>query len=149
LDIAKEGALQKALLEMIDAGVIVSAKDVSEGGIAATIAEAGFANEIGAEVKLASEGQAAECVLFGEDASRVIVSANPKLVGKIHEIANKHEVEVQEIGITSLNLTIEVDGKRLIAAPVAELKENWATGLERALHTETPEQLVPQVLERA
>ena len=119
------------------------------GGIAATIAEAGFANEIGAEVKLASEGQPAECVLFGEDASRVLVSANPKLVAKIHEIAKKHGVEVQEIGITAVNLTIEVDGKKLLAAPLTKLKQNWAMGLERTLHTETPEQLVPQVLERA
>jgi phosphoribosylformylglycinamidine synthase II len=150
LDIAKEAALQKALLEMIEAELLVSAKDISEGGIAATIAEAGFANEIGAEVKLASDGQAMECVLFGEDASRVIVSANPKSIAGIREIAKKHGLEALEIGITKAgNLTIEVDGKELVSAPLMKLKQNWSTGLERALHTETPEQLVPQVLERA
>ncbi len=150
LDLAGEAALQKAVLEMVEAGLLQSAKDISEGGLSATVAEAGFAKELGAEIKLTSNGQPSECVLFGEDASRVIVSAHAESVARIREIAKRHGIEAQEIGKTAATtLTIEVDGNRLVSAPIAKLKQSWAIGLEKALHTETPEQLVGQVLERA
>jgi hypothetical protein len=57
---------------------------------------------------------------------------------------------VGEIGMTPAGaLSIEVDGKKLVSADVQKLKHSWASGLEKALHTQTPEQLAPQVLERA
>ena len=48
LELEKEAALQKAIVEMIDAGLLESAKDCSEGGLAVTLAECGFAHGIGA-----------------------------------------------------------------------------------------------------
>ena len=49
---SKEAALQKAIIQMIDEGLVESAKDCTEGGIAVTLAECGFANGIGAQVDL-------------------------------------------------------------------------------------------------
>ena len=63
---------------MIDAGLVESAKDCSEGGLAVTVAECGFARGIGAQVDLSSDGLVPEFVLFGEDASRVLISCDPQ-----------------------------------------------------------------------
>jgi phosphoribosylformylglycinamidine synthase len=150
LDLAKEVALQRALLEMIRAGLVESAKDISEGGIAVTVAEAGFASGVGAELKLESHGLPLECVLFGEDASRVVISSDTANVSKIQKIALRYGLLAQAIGTTTEDkLQVNVDGRTVVAGPVSRFRESWATALVKALHAETPEQLVPQVLEKS
>src|SRR5271169_851388 len=54
LELEREAALQKAVVEMIGAGLVESAHDCSEGGIAVTLAESSFANGVGVRVNLAS-----------------------------------------------------------------------------------------------
>jgi hypothetical protein len=49
----------------------------------------------------------------------------------------------------SEKIEILVDGRQVVAAAVSELREAWASALERALHAETAEELVPSVLERS
>ncbi len=150
LDLTQEAALQKATLEMIQAGLVESAKDVSEGGIAVTIAEAGFAADAGADVSLESKGLPLECVLFGEDASRIVLSCDPTNVSRIREIAIRYGLSAKAIGTTTDGeLRINVDGQMAIAGAVSRLKESWATALVKALHVETAEELVPQILEKS
>ena len=62
LELDQEAALQKAIVEMIDSGLVESAKDCSEGGVAVTLAECGFARGVGAEVDLSSNDLVAEFV---------------------------------------------------------------------------------------
>ncbi len=64
LELEKEAALQKGLVEMAQAGLLDSAHDCSEGGIAVTLAESTFAKGIGINVDLASDGLSAEFVTF-------------------------------------------------------------------------------------
>jgi phosphoribosylformylglycinamidine synthase len=130
--------------------MVESAHDVSEGGLAVTVAECGFRNEVGARLNLASDGLPPECLLFGEDASRVLISCDPQQVHRIQQLAGKYGVAADPIGATIAgNLEIMVDGKPVISAPVAELREAWDTALERALHTETEERLVPAVIQKS
>src|SRR5713101_5154378 len=56
LELEREAALQKALIEMIQAGLVESAHDCSDGGLAVTLAEAAFPTGIGMTVELASQG---------------------------------------------------------------------------------------------
>jgi len=150
LDLAKEAQLQKALLEMIEVGLVESAKDVSEGGLAVTLAEAGFVAGIGATVDLQSEGLPLECVLFGEDASRVLISADAANASRIQEIALRYGLQAQAIGTTTEDkLQVSVDGQTAVSGAVSRLKDGWSSALIKALHVETPEVLVPQVLERS
>jgi phosphoribosylformylglycinamidine synthase len=143
LELEKEAALQKAIIEMIDSGVIESAKDCTEGGLAVTLAECGFARGIGAQASLESAGLVPEFVLFGEDASRILISCDPTNVGRIKQIAGEYALSADQIGSTIPdNLEIQVDGRLAAAASVSELKRVWAGALETALHTETQEQLV-------
>jgi len=150
LELEKEAVLQKCLVEAIQAGLAESAHDVSEGGLAVTIAECGFRNQVGARLELNGGELPRECLLFGEDASRVVVSCDPQQVPRIKEVAKKYGVAANLIGATIAdNLEIAVDGKAVVSVPVRELREAWATALERALHTETEERLVPAVIQKS
>ena len=150
LEIEGEAALQKAIVEMIGLGLIESAKDCSEGGIAVTLAECGFAHGIGAAVDLSSYGLVPEFVLFGEDASRILISCDQENVGRIQEIAVKFGLSAEAIGNTVPdNLEIRVAGVVAASASVSELREAWAGALERALHVDTEERLVPGALQKS
>ena len=143
LELEGEAALQKAIVQMIDEGVVESAKDCTEGGLAVTLAECGFARDIGAHVELSSGELVSEFVLFGEDASRILISCDAAHVERIQQIAVKYALTAEQIGSTVPdNLEIRVDGKMAAAAPVFELKRAWALALEAALHTELEEPLV-------
>jgi uncharacterized Zn finger protein len=81
-------------------------------------------------------------VLFGEDASRILISCDQKSVERIKEVAVQYALSAENIGITVPdNLQISVDGKLAASAPVSELKTVWAKALEEALHTAAEEQI--------
>ncbi|HYL95479.1 MAG TPA: phosphoribosylformylglycinamidine synthase subunit PurL [Terriglobales bacterium] len=150
LELEKEAALQKCLIEAIQACLVDSAHDVSEGGVAVTVAECGFRNGVGARLQLAANGLPAECRIFGEDASQVLISCDPLQVPRIQQLAKKFGVAADLIGDTIAdNLEILLDGRPVVSAQIAELREAWAVALERALHTETEERLVPAVIQKS
>jgi len=150
LELEQEAALQKAIVQIISAGLVDSAKDCSEGGLAVTLAECGFAHGIGAQVDLSSFGLVPEFVLFGEDASRILISCDPENVQRIQQIAVQFGLSADRVGNTvSDQLEIQVDGTTVAAASVSELREAWAGALERALHVETEERLVPGALQKS
>ena len=150
LDLEKEAGVQKAVIDMIQAGFIHSAHDCSEGGLAVTLAESGFLKNVGARVNLKSDGLPAEFVLFGEDASRVVVSCAAENVEKIRQIAVKYGVAAEQIGETvPQDFELLIDGKAVVSVPLADLKEAWTHALERALHVETEERLVPATIQKS
>ncbi|MFB3813554.1 MAG: phosphoribosylformylglycinamidine synthase subunit PurL [Terriglobales bacterium] len=150
LDLEKEAALQKCVVELVRSGLLDSAHDCSDGGLAVALAEAAFLNRVGARVNLTSEGLPSEFVLFGEDASRVLLSCAPENVSRVQQVAVKYGVAADVIGETvSDNLEIAVDGTRVVWAPLSELHDVWAHALERALHTETEERLMPATLQKS
>ncbi|MGA9567187.1 MAG: phosphoribosylformylglycinamidine synthase II, partial [Candidatus Korobacteraceae bacterium] len=78
-----------------------------------------------------------------EDASRILISCDHKCVERIKYIAVKYALSAENIGSTVPDkLEIRVDGNVSASATVSELKAEWAGALEKALHTETEEQLV-------
>jgi phosphoribosylformylglycinamidine synthase subunit PurL len=142
LQLEKEAALQRALVEMAQAGLLESAHDCSEGGIAVTLAESCFGRSVGLKVNLDSQGLPAKSVLFGEDASRVVISCDRGDLPGIQQLAAKHGTLVEQIGETvSERVEIKVDGTVLISATVGELRDKYENALERALQTE-PERVV-------
>jgi len=150
LELDKEAALHKALVEAIREGLLDSAHDCSEGGLAVALARCSFHQGIGARVELLSNDLPAECVLFAEDASRVVVSCDPENVGRIQQIAVECGVAADPLGVTvSEQIEISIDGRLAVAASVSELRDSWTSALERALHVETEERLVPAVLQKS
>jgi phosphoribosylformylglycinamidine synthase len=150
LELEKEAALQKCVVELIRAGVVESAHDVSEGGLAVTLAESGFRNGVGSKVELSDSELPAEYVLFGEDASRVVLSCDQSHVSGIKQVAEKHGITAELIGHTTPALfEISIAGKAVASANIGDLRQAWDKAFERDLHVETEERLVPEVLQKS
>jgi phosphoribosylformylglycinamidine synthase len=138
LDLEAEADLQTMLVELANRKLLQSARDISDGGIAVTIAQAAFAGNIGARV----EQEQALMVhplfgLFAEPASTVLLTADPEKVAAIKEIAEHFKFNVAQIGMTGGDrIEIAVYGDVFISAEVSELREPWARTLEAALHNE-------------
>jgi phosphoribosylformylglycinamidine (FGAM) synthase-like enzyme len=85
-------------------------------------------------VNLASLGLPPEFILFGEDASRVVISCDRSHLSAIQEVAAKHELSAEEIGETVSELVeIRMDGRVVVSAIVSELREAHEGALEAAL----------------
>jgi len=137
LEIDREAALQKALVELAQTGVLESAHDCTDGGIGVALAESGFAKGIGISVDLVSEGLAPEFVLFGEDASRVVISCDHSNVSGIQSMAVKYGLSANVIGqTTSDDVEIRLDGRVVVSAPVSELRDGFEGALAAALKTD-------------
>jgi len=137
LDLEKEAGLQKAVLEMIQHGLVDSTHDCADGGIAVALAEKAFPKSVGARVNLSSGGLFAEFTLFGEDASRIVISCVPEQVARIKEVAGNHGVEADLIGETIADkLEISLDGKVVISAAISALSTAYEGALESALRTD-------------
>ncbi|MBI5154144.1 phosphoribosylformylglycinamidine synthase subunit PurL [Candidatus Poribacteria bacterium] len=95
-----EVRLQSLLLALARAGMLSSAHDITEGGLAVALAEccllsrAGF----GASIRLPDCGQLA-CWLFGELPPRIVVSLPASKAGKLRLMAFEARVPIQEVGI--------------------------------------------------
>jgi phosphoribosylformylglycinamidine synthase subunit PurL len=134
IDLEQEAALQKAAIELIQQGLVESEHDCSDGGLAVALAEKAFAKGVGARVNLVSSGLPVEFVLFGEDASRIVVSCDAVNVSRIKEVAGKFGIAADVLGETiAERLEIFVDGSAVVSAPVAELERAYESALEANL----------------
>jgi phosphoribosylformylglycinamidine (FGAM) synthase-like enzyme len=137
LDLKNEAALQKAVIDLIQHGLVDSVHDCSDGGLAVALAEKAFPKGVGARVNVASSGLPAEFALFGEDASRIVVSCDPAQLSRIKEVAGRNGVAVDVIGETIPDrLEVSLDGKPVISVAISELSEVYELALESALRTD-------------
>jgi phosphoribosylformylglycinamidine synthase len=105
IDLAAELALQRFLVAAAAAGLLRSAHDCSEGGLAVTLAEAAIGGPwsergYGARVDLASHGAGidAAALLFGEDGARAVLSAAPEHAAELARLAASSGVPLQAAG---------------------------------------------------
>lgn len=129
LDLERERMVQAVCLDGIGRGIIRSAHDVSEGGLAVTLAESCIAGEIGAHVSL-PEGMRTDALLFGEAPSRIVVSVAPDDLCALLKLACKAGVPAMLLGcVGDADLTMEVGGRPVVQAPLTELAEAWRGAL--------------------
>lgn len=104
-DLDAEVRLQRLTLRAIRAGLIHSAHDVSEGGLAVTIAECCITspNRIGGEID-ALPGDDLTTVLFGELPPRIVVSISPDDLSRLCDMAEEVGVDCAEIGFTTKDI---------------------------------------------
>lgn len=137
LDLDLERRVQEACLKIIQAGLVESAHDCSDGGLAVAIAESCFSSyrreAVGCEVNI--EGPLSSAVLlFSESPSRIVLSAVDSNVNQILQLAREHDIAASVIGRTSRErLMISVNGERVIDRPVAEVENAWRGVLPRLL----------------
>ncbi|WP_232697606.1 phosphoribosylformylglycinamidine synthase subunit PurL [Brevibacillus daliensis] len=125
IDVEKEARLQKVVLAAIRNGLVQSAHDLAEGGLAVAIAESCFGVGIGASIELTDELRA-DLSLFSESQSRILLSVKPEQVAKIVEMAKELNIACHKIGQTEGDhLSITHNGQEIITAPLATLKSAW------------------------
>ncbi|MGL4819318.1 MAG: phosphoribosylformylglycinamidine synthase subunit PurL [Bacilli bacterium] len=121
IDLAVEKATGDALYSAITAGVVQSAHDVSEGGVAVAVAEKLFGTTFGADVTLQGEAVTA---LYSESQSRYIVSVKEENVATFLQ----HCPFAAQLGRVTADGTLRIgstDGQQWIDAPVNELEASW------------------------
>jgi len=106
VDLAAERALARVLAAGAAAGLISSAHDLSDGGLAQALAECCLRRGIGARVELPGE---VFMELFSESAARAVVSVAPAQLDRVRALAAHHGVPVAALGITG-GSALEVTG---------------------------------------
>jgi phosphoribosylformylglycinamidine synthase len=147
LDLDRERRLQQLLVESAADGLLASAHDCAEGGIAITLAECGFDTArgdtaLGADVNVAavpaesggSEIATQIATLFGESASRVVVSAAAPQADALLARAAIAGVPAAIIGRVGGNhIRIAIDGHVVIDEPLDACERIWSTAIENLL----------------
>jgi phosphoribosylformylglycinamidine synthase len=138
LDLEAEAALHKLLATLAERELLRSARDISDGGIAVSLAQAAFPLGIGANVEQDQSLMVHPLFgLFAEPATTVLVTTHPSNVSTIERLATKHRFLTARIGTTGgLRIEIAVDGEPFISAPLGSLRKPWASALEATLHGE-------------
>ena len=104
LDIDLERRVHGFILEAIAAGLLNSAHDCAEGGIAIAVAESCLLGDIGARVAIDELGEGeglingAAGILFGESQSRFVISFAREALVRLHELAGRHSVPLRDLG---------------------------------------------------
>jgi phosphoribosylformylglycinamidine synthase subunit PurL len=128
-DLERERSTIAALLESIRAGVISSAHDCAEGGLAVALAECcvgDLDNPAGASIDLTAWSDLPlRALLFGEAQARVVLATSDP--ARVLSIAGRHGVSAREIGVVRARReTLEITaGGRTLAAPLAQIAEAY------------------------
>ena len=134
LDRKNEKQVQEFCLELIKKGLIQSAHDCSEGGLAIAVAESCFATpeeNLGAKLELESTLRR-DTLLFGESQSRIVISFPEELTDQIKNLALSYNVDFSLIGITGgSKFTVSINGQEYIKQEIESIKNIWKTSLGR------------------
>jgi phosphoribosylformylglycinamidine synthase len=130
LDLELERRLHELLAEAASRGLLRSAHDAAEGGLAVALAECAIRSGSGLEVALPDPGIRIEALLFGETASRVVASCRPADRDALIELAREHRVPAAPIGTTG--------GERVQIEPgvdvaLREAQDVWSRTLPEVL----------------
>lgn len=128
IDLDVEFSRQKALLEAIKHGVVESAQDVAEGGVAVTLVESIVTKDLGAEVTLTGDATAA---LFSESQSRFIVTVKEENKAKFATLV-EGAIEIGRVTAEQA-LNINVDSELVVSEQVEELRKLWEEAIPAAL----------------
>jgi len=142
IDLTAEKRLQDCLVALAAEGAVQSAHDISDGGLAVTLAESCFASvgagfappPLGADVSL-DDAVPTESILFGERGARAVVSITPSKLAAVRDTARQYNVAARELGQVTRDgsFRIEHKGRAVIDSSVESLRDAWANSLERTL----------------
>ena len=121
IDLTVEAKRQEQILAAIQAGVVASAHDISEGGLGVAIAESTFGpTSVGANISIEGNEVAA---LFSETQSRFLLSVRPE-----HKAQFEAMVEAKLIGTVVEETSVTIRNQQnetVLHASVEELKQSW------------------------
>jgi phosphoribosylformylglycinamidine synthase len=127
IDLDQEKRVQNFCLEAIDAGLVASAHDLSEGGLAIALAESCFhgRGRPGCTVEL-DDPIRPDALAFGETQSRILMSSRKADLDKLAVLAKKAGVNLKVIGKTGgPDIVLRHRGRDLIRVSVEDAYKTW------------------------
>lgn len=127
LDLVIEKQLLDGVLGAIQASLVQSAHDLSEGGLAVALAESCISGKLGAALELTSGGLRHDLLLFSESQSRILLSATAEQADALQSQLQAAGVPITRIGTVTQEqqLQIQVDGKQVLTEEVKSLRQVW------------------------
>jgi len=140
LNLELELAVQTACLRAAEAGLLRSAHDCADGGLAVALAECCFSSlnraAMGADIDITGDYDL-PTRLFGESPSRIIISFDQSALGDLEEIVAAAACPMTLLGnVGGDRLRIESDGEEVIQLEVAEMEKTWRSSLQDRLQAE-------------
>jgi len=133
IDLEEEVAVQTAMLQLIRAGIVQCAHDVSDGGLAVALAECILHGDLGATVEIEAPGYRRDAVLFGEAQSRIVFSVRTEDAVQMREILD--DVQGVSVALTRLGtvtdgpLVIRLDGEAVVDLTSEALRTPYETAI--------------------
>ncbi len=125
LDLNTERNVQKMLRCLIMEGLLSSAHDLSDGGLAVALAESCLSGGFGAAVELSQDSNLTS-ELFGEGPSRILISLDPQKLGRVKEVAAEHNISLCEIGaVCGDALIISCGGDIMLKLQLSVMKKAY------------------------
>ncbi len=131
VDVKKAPGIFRALHQCIRSGLIRACHDLSEGGLAVSIAEMAFAGGIGARVQIPETGLSTAVALFSESNTRFVIEVEPKHVAQVEQTFNG--ISMVKLGETIPEQLLEITNSQstpVIKSPLNTLKSAWQKPLQ-------------------
>ena len=174
VDLEHEVRVQGAVRDLIREGLVNSAHDCSEGGLAVALAECCFNPEqhFGAEIDCSRRpvgdakhaerprqrnashpplpcygvaGSEAATVLFNESQSRIVISVAPESLAKMTAVLRERDVPFRQLGKVSHDeLRIQANDKKF-AWPIAGLYDGWWNSIRRLVESDSSAERIPSL----
>ncbi len=137
IDLAAEKRLIECLVRLASAKAILSAHDVSDGGLAVTLAESCFdSGGVSADVKLpaTASDEGAEIAIFGERGARAVVSLPAASIARLEAIAVECGVQATRIGtVLRGEFRIQYNDAPVVRGAIDSFRRTWTGSLEKAV----------------
>lgn len=125
LNLDTEKKLLGGVLKAIQSGLVQSAHDVSEGGLAAVLAESCISGNVGASVQWSTDLRN-DVALFSESQSRIVLSVSPDRKNALEKLLQEAGVPFTAFGVVGGNkLSININGASALEESVEALKSVW------------------------
>ena len=134
VDFELERGVQQLLRQAIAAGLLASAHDSSDGGLAVALAESSIASALGVELTLNGRPESLARTLFAEGGARVAISVKAECRQQWDQLAAESTVPITELGVVSDGSTFRIHcGEKDVQLSLADLKRAHQEGLPRRI----------------
>ena len=145
IDLALERAVQAFLRQAISQGLVASAHDLSDGGLAVAAAECCMASGLGAHLELPAGDGRLDHLLFAEGGARILVSVPPAQTAAWQQALDQtraagHDVPAQCLGVVvaGADFSISQAGTPLVELPIDQLRTTFEQAIPRRMGADLP-----------
>jgi len=145
IDLVLERSVQAFLRQAISQGLVASAHDLSDGGLAVAAAECCMASGLGAHLELPAGDGRLDHLLFAEGGARILVSVPPAQTTAWQQAldqagATGHDVPAQCLGVVAAgaDFSISQAGTPLVELPIDQLRTTFEQAIPRRMGADLP-----------